>query len=61
MNFDLEKIKARMERIQGAWNGDESGLAEDRASIAQEILDVIETLEENGKELQELLQGLEEL
>ncbi len=50
----LEQIKKWAETIQGNWNGDESGSAEDRAGQAQEILDAIQNLEE-------LIKGMEYL
>jgi hypothetical protein len=49
----LLKLKARMEEISGMWNGDESGLAEDRAHIADEIIAEVDKLIELLKELEE--------
>ena len=35
----LEDIKKEAEEIMGNWNGKESGLAEDRAGSAEEIIE----------------------
>ena len=37
--------------ISGAWNGDESGIAEDRANTADDIVELIEQIEELMKTL----------
>jgi len=42
--MDIKKIVEYFEEIAGEWNGDEDGYLEDRASIANEILDKIEEL-----------------
>lgn len=49
----LLKLKTKMEEISGTWNGDESGLAEDRAHIADDISKKIDELIELLKELEE--------
>jgi hypothetical protein len=48
---DIEQIKKYAENISGQWNGDEPGLQEDRAGIANEILEKISEIEELLKEL----------
>ena len=48
----LAKLKEALEEIAGEWNGDESGLQEDRAHASQEAIEKI-------KELEELLTELE--
>jgi hypothetical protein len=53
-NLDLKGIKSWAENISGSWNGDESGISEDRAGQANEIIEKVD-------ELVELLQGMEEL
>lgn len=46
LQTQLEMLKKHMEEISGNWNGKESGLAEDRAMLANEILEKIKELEE---------------
>lgn len=48
----LDKLAEYLEEISGEWNGDESGLQEDRAHASQEAIEKI-------KELKELLDELE--
>lgn len=48
---NMDKLKTRMEEIAGSWDGDQSGIQEDNASIAVEVLEKI-------KEIEELLEGL---
>ncbi len=50
----LEQIKKWAENIQGNWDGDLPGGAEDRAGQAGEILEAVANLEE-------LIQGMDEL
>jgi hypothetical protein len=49
MAFDIKaaltQLKNEMEEIAGRWNGDNSGLAEDRAHCALEIIKQVEGLE----------------
>ena len=55
MNEMDEHIKEIMKwayDIQGEWNGDESGIEEDRANLAEEITDMTE-------ELHDLIQTME--
>lgn len=47
----MDKLKKEMEEIAGSWNGDESGLAEDRAHAALEVIEHIDAIEELLKEL----------
>ena len=54
MNKELERITKWAEEIAGSWNGDESGSAEDRAHQANDIIEACQNL-------QELLNGMEEL
>lgn len=49
----LEQIKAEMKVIKGQWDGDNAGREEDRANIAQDILDAIKNVEELLAELEE--------
>lgn len=51
--LDLARLKQWAEGIAGQWNGDEPGLQEDRASIANEII-------EKANELQDLLDEISE-
>lgn len=47
--FDLNalaKIKEEANLISGQWNGDEPGLAEENAHIAEDIIKKVEELEE---------------
>ena len=52
--MNLEEIKKWAEEIAGSWNGDESGSQEERA---QQALDILEAI----KNLEELIEGMEEL
>lgn len=46
-NMDsLKEIKAYAGNVAGQWNGDESGIQEDNASIAEEVLEAVKNLEE---------------
>ena len=57
MNFDklpLESIKKYASSISGEWNGDDPGIREDRAKLAEEAIKKIEELEGTLKELKEL-------
>ena len=40
----LENLKKKLEEISGEWDGDESGLLEDRASASMEGINAINTL-----------------
>jgi hypothetical protein len=42
----LEQIKAYAEKVAGNWNGEDAGMAEDRAMIANDILDAVKSIEE---------------
>ena len=44
MDIDLLHIKNYAEEISGQWNGDESGLAEDRADIVNDIIEKVDEL-----------------
>lgn len=45
--MELDLLKKKMEEIAGAWNGDESGLQEDRAHAALDVIKAVNTIEEN--------------
>jgi len=47
----IEKLKAQMEEISGAWNGDNPGTQEDNAHIANEVLEHITAIEKLIDEL----------
>jgi hypothetical protein len=47
----IEKLKAQMEVISGAWNGDNSGTLEDNAHLANEVLEHITAIEKLIDEL----------
>lgn len=49
----LIEIKQWAENIAGSWNGDNAGIAEDRAGQANEILEAIKNLEELIAEMDE--------
>lgn len=51
--MDLEQLKKWAEHLEGSWDGDESGLGEDRAHCAHEIIEKV-------NELQELLDEMSE-
>ena len=42
----IKEIKKYAEEIAGNWNGDESGLQEERAQLAQDVLEAVVNLEE---------------
>ena len=48
----MDKLKKEMEDIAGSWNGDESGVQEEQAHIANEVLEKIAEIEELLKELE---------
>ena len=50
----LLKLKKDCEEISGNWNGDNSGLAEDKAHCAHDIIEKVDELVELINELNEL-------
>lgn len=44
MKDTLLKIRKDMEDIMGQWDGNESGMGEDRAGAAKEAIEYIDTL-----------------
>jgi len=48
--MNLNEIK-RCAEVLGSWNGKDSGLAEDRANIARDVLEAVRNLEELLSEL----------
>lgn len=50
----LQFLVKEFHEVAGSWNGDESGIAEDRASVANDII-------EKAKELQNLLEEFENI
>jgi hypothetical protein len=53
MKKELQTLIKQMEEIAGEWNGDEPGRPEERAHIAEDII-------EKTKELLDLLEELDE-
>jgi len=51
MEKTLKDIKGEAEQVAGEWNGDESGVLENRANIAGDILEAVKNLEELLAEL----------
>jgi enamine deaminase RidA (YjgF/YER057c/UK114 family) len=51
--YTLGAIKANAFEVSGQWNGDESGVLEDRATIADDITQAVRNLEELLDELGE--------
>lgn len=49
----LIAIKKYAEEVAGSWNGDESGIAEDRAGMANDILETVESLERLLRDLED--------
>lgn len=47
----LEGLKKYCEEVMGQWNGDEAGIQEDNVRCAEEILEAIELIENNLKEI----------
>jgi len=51
----IEKLKAQMEEISGAWNGEDSGYKEEQAGYANEVLEHITAIEKLIDELNDEL------
>lgn len=51
LDLKLGDIKANAERVQGLWNGDESGMQEEKAQIAGDVVEAIQNLVELLEEL----------
>ena len=51
MDLDLKAISTYAEEISGNWNGKESGQAEERADIANDIISKVGELRDLLKEL----------
>ena len=49
--MNLTKLKKELERIAGQWNGDNSGIGEERSADANEALSLIKELEIRLKSL----------
>ena len=47
----METLKKKLEEIAGQWNGDESGLLEDRAHEAVYLLEEIDRIEKSAANL----------
>lgn len=45
--MDFDNLRKRMIEIAGEWDGNESGLKEDRAHAANDILQAMKTIEDN--------------
>jgi hypothetical protein len=50
----LDGVKIWAESISGQWDGDNSGIEEDRATVAEDIVETVTKLEELIEELKEL-------
>lgn len=50
----IKQLKAGMEEISGQWDGDLPGVAEDRARVANEIIDYCDKLFELLTEFEEI-------
>ena len=58
MSEELKKVKAIVEwaeSISGEWNGDESGIQEDRANISQEITETCAVLADQILAMEDIL------
>lgn len=53
MEKTLLELKREMEDIQGQWNGDDAGRAEDRAVTARDVVDRIDEIEKLLSDLDE--------
>jgi len=47
----MDNLKKKLEEVAGQWNGDESGLQEDRANEANDLLDLISGIEKSASKL----------
>ena len=50
-SLTLKQIVEYCEKVEGEWNGDESGLAEDRANTASDIIEQVNSIKELLTEL----------
>jgi len=50
-NNRMETLKKKLEEVAGQWNGDESGLKEDRANEAFYLLEEIDRIEKSAANL----------
>jgi hypothetical protein len=57
MNKELDKIKAHFEEVAGSWNGD-SPQGEDCAMSAKDILDRIESIEQEKADWERLSEDI---
>jgi len=51
LSLDLQSIKKDAEKIAGEWNGDESGLQEEKAHCASDVIEAVDNLLELLEEL----------
>jgi hypothetical protein len=51
--MELATLKSEMENLRGQWDGDNPGIAEDRASLATDIIDAVTKLESLLEKLEE--------
>lgn len=54
----MEDLKQKYLAISGQWNGKESGLSEDRAHSAQDIVDLIDEIEREKEEHRNLAEQI---
>jgi len=47
----METLIKKLEEVAGQWNGDESGLLEERAMKANKLLDLISRIEKSAANL----------
>ena len=47
----METLKKKLEEVAGRWDGDDSGLLEERGMEATELLDLIKVVEERAANL----------
>ncbi len=52
--LDLKRVVEEATKVSGEWNGDESGIEEDRAHCADNIIETAKSLIEHLEEMEEL-------
>ena len=54
-NLELDTLQKWAEEIAGQWNGDEAGIQEDKANVANNIIESVKNLKELIEEMGDLL------
>lgn len=57
--MDLQALKEKYQGISSNWNGDDSGIQEDKARSAEDIVDLINEIEREKEEWRGLLEQID--